>query len=102
MTDLGTWGKGMDLVTTMWNAVQGKSEIKQGQFYRFDWPDDWADEDGEKLRGWQWAVAMINVDQMGAVTYPKGVKVTELGVHNLVGVAPKFLVIRDKLAKVEK
>ena len=44
---------------------------------------------------------MINVDEMGMVTYPKGVEVNRLGVKSLVGVAPKVISIGDKLFGID-
>jgi len=88
MTSRQTWGKGNDPVIALFHACQMYDDIKQAQFYLFDFPEE---------KNWWEALLEVNVDGMGVVTYPKEVEVTDLGVMDIVGIPARLNTIKRKV-----
>lgn len=88
MTSRQTWGKGPDAFVAIYNACQGYEDIKQAQIYCFKFPPE---------KKWWEALLEVNVDEMGAVTFPKGVEYVDLGVMQMNGIASKICTIANRI-----
>lgn len=97
MTSRQTWGKGPDPLIAMYHACQHYDDIEQAQFYRFHFPDGFKLHDGTVCDVWLDALRQINVDGLGAVSYPKGIEPEDLGVMRVKGIPAKFQTINRKL-----
>lgn len=96
MTSRQTWGKGPDPVIALYHACP-YGDIEQAQFYRFTFPDGFSLPDGQPCDKWWQALIHINVDEMGIVTHPKGVKPEDLGVMRITGIPARFTTIKSRV-----
>jgi len=97
LTDRHTWGKGIDPIVALYHSMQSYDDQKQAQIYKITFPENYELPNDEVMKSPYQAIDLVGVDGMGAISYPKGCEVVDLGVMNITGIPAKFRTIKNKV-----